>query len=83
MAEHPEDAERLAAYLSGLDLLRAAADPHSAVKRFSKGAGERIGEFTLEREIGRGGMGVVYEAVQASLGRRVALQGAAAVAGAG
>lgn len=33
-----------------------------------------IGEFTLIREIGRGGMGVVYEATQASLDRRVALK---------
>lgn len=33
-----------------------------------------LGEFTLVREIGRGGMGVVYEAKQAGMDRRVALK---------
>ena len=51
--------------------LQAARAPESPGTQSGLG---HIGEFRLIRELGRGGMGVVYEAHQTSLNRRVALK---------
>ena len=75
--KHPECAERLrrllptAQVLADLGRSGASVQPSAANDDLTPGT---LGDFRILREIGRGGMGVVYEAVQISLGRRVALK---------
>lgn len=66
-AQHPEHAGALAGFFALLDELEAPPAPDEPVPA-------RLGEFRIVRELGRGGMGVVYEAEQPSLKRRVALK---------
>ena len=76
--EHPEQAEQLRELLPTLLMLetvrRDRETSASGSGRVSLPALERLGDFRIERELGRGGMGVVFEAVQESLDRRVALK---------
>ncbi len=51
-----------------------ASEPASRDRDGAAAPGGRLGEYELIREIGRGAMGVVYEAKQEGLNRRVALK---------
>ncbi|MEM9803266.1 MAG: serine/threonine-protein kinase [Planctomycetota bacterium] len=66
---HPDVETELLAVLRGMALLERPKGPIGPLRR-----GQRVGSATIQRELGRGGMGVVYEAVEESLGRVIAMK---------
>lgn len=67
LKRHPQLASRLNACLDGVDFIHGSGGPEQSPPR-------RLGDFAIGREVGRGGMGAVYEAEQISLGRKVAIK---------
>jgi tetratricopeptide (TPR) repeat protein len=76
LAQHPQCAAELAAALDGLEFIHLASReiPRGVKEGDALAERQLLGDFRLVREVGRGGMAVVYEAEQVSLGRRVALK---------
>src|SRR5262249_11535549 len=75
-ARYPQVAALLRNVLASLELFdRSAAEGALPCPTDSERITvETLGDFRILREVGRGGMGLVYEAEQRSLGRRVALK---------
>ena len=81
LADHPDRADEIRARLADLERLAALWDSQrTRTQADGEPAGAalpaetQLGEFRILREIGRGGMGVVYLARQENLGREVALK---------
>lgn len=80
VAKHPQYARQIKELFPAVAIMEELrtgekASREAAARRAASGSvPKQIGDFEIIQEIGRGGMGIVYEAEQQSLARRVAVK---------
>ena len=72
--EYAEQIRKLYPTLLAINTLDQTTASNAGNVNAGLGETEELGDFKIVRQIGRGGMGVVYEAQQRSIARRVALK---------